>query len=69
MGRCVNKSGVFLDNKYVVPNTPYLLLWYNVHINVEICSSVQSCKYCTNMCTNDQIWHLWQLKHWEKMMK
>ena len=43
--RCVNKSGVLLDNKYVVPYNPYLSTKYNVHINVEICSSVQSYKY------------------------
>ena len=44
-GRCVNKSGVFLDNNYDVPYKPYLSMWYNAHINAEICSSVQSCKY------------------------
>ena len=43
--RCINKSGVLLDNKYVVPYNPYLLIQYNAHIIVEICSSVQSCKY------------------------
>ena len=43
--RFVNKSGVLLDNKYVVPYNPYLSTKYNAHINVEICSSVQSCKY------------------------
>ena len=44
-GLCVYKSGVPLDNKYVVPYNPYLSKKYNAHINVEICSSVQSCKY------------------------
>ena len=38
--RCINKSGVLLDNKYVLPYNPYLLIWYITHINVEICSSV-----------------------------
>ena len=41
----MNKSGVLLDNKYVVPYNPYISKRYNVHINVEISSSVQSCKY------------------------
>ena len=45
MGLCVYKSGVPLDNRYVVPYNPYLSKKYNAHINVEICSSVQSCKY------------------------
>ena len=44
-GLSVNKSGVPLDNKYVVPYNPYLSKKYNAHINVEICSSIQSCKY------------------------
>ena len=44
-GLCVHKNGVPLDNKYVVPYNPYLLMKYNAHINVEICSSIVSCKY------------------------
>ena len=44
-GLCVYKSGVPLDNKYIVPYNPYLSRKYNAHINVEICSSIQSCKY------------------------
>ena len=44
-GLCVYKAGVPLDNKYVVPYNPYLSRKYNAHINVEICGSVQSCKY------------------------
>ena len=39
------KSGVLLDNKNVVPYNTYLSKRYNIHINVEICSSIQSCKY------------------------
>ena len=44
-GLYVCKSGVPLDKKYVVPYNPYLSKKYNAHINVEICSSIQSCKY------------------------
>lgn len=40
------RKGVYsVDNRDVVPYNPYLLLKYNAHINVEICSSVRSVKY------------------------
>ena len=34
-----------IDNRWVVPYNPYLLLKYDCHINVEICSSIKSVKY------------------------
>jgi hypothetical protein len=34
-----------MSNQWVVPYNPYLLLKYNCHINVEICSSVKSVQY------------------------
>ena len=32
----------YLDNRSVVPYSPYLLYKYSSHINVELCSSVKS---------------------------
>ena len=43
--RTVEVGGIKLDNRWVVPYNPYLLLKYNAHINVEICSTVSAVKY------------------------
>ena len=34
-----------IDNGWIVPYSPYLLLRYNCHINVEICASTKATKY------------------------
>ncbi|GBN18951.1 hypothetical protein AVEN_38676-1 [Araneus ventricosus] len=34
-----------MDNRFVVPYNPYLLLKYIAHINVEICISLRAVKY------------------------
>ncbi|XP_073537804.1 uncharacterized protein [Phyllobates terribilis] len=41
----VELGGNRVDNRWVVPYNPYFSLKYNAHINVEICSSIQSVKY------------------------
>ena len=35
----------YIDNRWVVQYNPYLLLKFNCHINVEICSSIKCVKY------------------------
>ncbi len=37
--------GVLMDNRSVVPYSPYLTMKYNAHINVEVCTSLQAIKY------------------------
>ena len=43
--RSVELGGCLLDNRWVVPYNPFLLLKYNAHINVEICTTVSAVKY------------------------
>ena len=44
-GRTIERNGVILDTRWVVPYCPYLLLKYDAHINVEACMSIKSVKY------------------------
>ena len=41
----VEVRGVRMDSRNVVPYNPYLLLKYNAHINVEVCTSLRAIKY------------------------
>ena len=60
IGRTVPIRGQLLDNRYVVPYNKFLLLKYNAHINVEVCTSLRAIKYiykyiykgydCANVC-------------------
>ena len=42
--RAVNVAVVKLDNRWVVPYNPFLLLKFNAHIKMETCSTVSSVK-------------------------
>ena len=44
-GRGIFKNGVWLDNRYVVPYNPVLLLLYNNHLNCELIQSSNSMAY------------------------
>ena len=43
--KIVNGHPVPIDNRWVVPYSPYLCLLLDAHINVEVCSSVKAVKY------------------------
>ncbi|WVZ82077.1 hypothetical protein U9M48_029383 [Paspalum notatum var. saurae] len=44
-GRKEKVRGHELDNRWVVPYNPFLLRYFNCHINVEVCSSIKAVKY------------------------
>ena len=54
-GKKINYKGkhsnkVSDNNRFVVPYNTYLLLKFNFHINVEVCSTVQCIKYLFKYC-------------------
>jgi hypothetical protein len=44
-GQVVEVRNAKLDNRWVIPFNTSLLMLYNCHINVEICSSIKIVKY------------------------
>lgn len=44
-GQKVKIRNEWLDNRWVMPYNPFLLMRYSCHINVEACSSIKSVKY------------------------
>lgn len=48
--KIVYSNNKIADNRYVVPYNPYLLLKFNCHINIEVCSTVLAMKYIFKYC-------------------
>lgn len=44
-GMYAQVRGVRMDNRWIVPYSPYLSLKFNAHINVEVCTSLKAIKY------------------------
>jgi hypothetical protein len=44
-GQVVEVRNSKLDNRWVIPFNPSLLMLYNGHINDELCSSIKAVKY------------------------
>ncbi len=44
-GRAIEHNGRIIDNSWIVPYSPYLLLRFEAHINVEACVSPTAAKY------------------------
>src|ERR1044072_1930719 len=42
---CINRKGIDLDNRFVVPYNPSLLMKYQAHINIEYCNKSNCIKY------------------------
>ena len=44
-GRCIEKRGAVLDNRWVVTYNPFPAKKFKAHINVQVCTSIKSVKY------------------------
>lgn len=43
--RSVDGKKIVTNNRDIVPYNPYVLFYFQAHINAEVCSSVKSVKY------------------------
>ncbi|XP_074355786.1 uncharacterized protein LOC141695440 [Apium graveolens] len=49
-GITINKKGVNLDNRFIVPFNRDLLVHFQCHMNLEICNNLRSLKYLFKYC-------------------
>ena len=43
--KTIQGEQITIDNRWVVPHSPYLCRVFNCHINLELCTSIKSIKY------------------------
>ena len=48
IGCYIEKGNIALNNHYVVPYNPFLLMKYQAHMNVEWCNQSKAIKYLSN---------------------
>ncbi|XP_021740404.1 uncharacterized protein LOC110706755 [Chenopodium quinoa] len=44
-GETVTVRKTIMDNKWVIPYSPYLSSYFDYHLNVEVCSTIEAVKY------------------------
>ena len=60
-GRSAIVGDYAIDNRWVVPYNPYLLLKYGAHINVEACVSPFAAKYLFLYINKLSCWFFWYM--------
>ena len=50
-GATIEINNALIDNRWIVPYNPFLLLKFQCHINVEVCSSALAAKYLSMYIT------------------